>query len=188
MSWVIAFFVTLLLLAMYVIATSSVSDPNGEDIDDCSKKSDCHCSKCCHNKKCHCKCGERCSSSSSSSSATTGGIRGVDGPSKVELFGREQYIKIDNGFIRQLVRIDLMQVDIVTNGSDYVKIWVLDDPSNVSSTHNSLYNWYDMPDSYLPSSGFMPFIFVQGNDRVKMDINYPVKQILVEARLTRSIS
>ena len=167
MSWLISLILVLLLLSMFLIAQSSSHDNN------------CHCEDCC---KRH---GHRHHSHPKEDGNWRGG---EDGPSKVELYGKDQYIKLDDGFIRQLVRIDLTQVDIVTNGSDYVKIWVLDDPSNVASTHNSLYNWYDMPDSYLPSSGFMPFIFVQGNDRVKMDINYPVKQILVEARLTRSIS
>lgn len=170
MGGLIAFILVLLLLAMYSIAISSTHEKG------------CRCKECLLHR------GRHFHNREDYSGCKNEGECGEDGPSKVELFGREQYIKIDDGFIRQLVRIDLEKVNIVTNGSDYVKIWVLDDPSNVSSVHNSLYNWYDMPDSYLPSSGFMPFIYVQGNDRVKMDINYPVKQILVEARLTRSIS
>jgi hypothetical protein len=104
--------------------------------------------------------------------------------STVELFGKEQYIRINYPYQRMFYPIDLKMVHVRTqHDNDTVVIWDVDQASNVASTYKNFYNYYDMPDSYLPAAGLIPLISIKGKMDKVYEIMQPVKQVLVEVRL-----
>ncbi len=104
--------------------------------------------------------------------------------STVELFGKEQYIRINYPYQRMFYPIDLKMVHVHTqHDNDTVVIWDVDQASNVASTYKNFYNYYDMPDTYLPAAGLIPLISIKGKIDKVYEIMQPVKQVLVEVRL-----
>lgn len=108
--------------------------------------------------------------------------------STVELFGKEQYILINTPFQRMFYPIDLKMVRIRTrHPNETVTVWSVDQASNVASTYKNFYNYYDMPDTYLPAAGLGRMIHVQGPTDKVYEILMPVKQVLVEVRLNNKL-
>ncbi len=108
--------------------------------------------------------------------------------SSVELFGTEQYINIKHPYQRVFYRIDLKMVKVHTiHKYDEVTIWDVDEASNVASTYTNFYNYYEMPDTYLPAAGMKKMIHVVGKADTIFPIASPVKQVLVEVRLHNKI-